>query len=86
MAARRFPPPWSVEDIGAACVVKDSAGQKLGYFYYDEEPGRRDGSGTVKEKSPGNRPGSEFSLRTVCRQDISDDWLGNLRECLAHLV
>jgi oligopeptidase B len=23
---------------------------------------------------------------TVCRQDISDDWLGNLRECLAHLV
>ncbi len=33
MTARRFPPPWSVEDIGAACVAKDSAGQKLGYFY-----------------------------------------------------
>jgi hypothetical protein len=26
VAQRRFPPPWSVEDIGAACVVKDSAG------------------------------------------------------------
>jgi hypothetical protein len=38
---RRFPPPWSVEDIGAAFVVKDSGGQKLGYFYYEEEPGRR---------------------------------------------
>jgi hypothetical protein len=25
---RRFPPPWSIEDIGAAFVVKDSAGQK----------------------------------------------------------
>jgi hypothetical protein len=25
---RRFPPPWSVEDIGAAFVVKDGGGQK----------------------------------------------------------
>ena len=32
MPGRRFPLPWSVEDIGAAFVVKDSAGQKLGYF------------------------------------------------------
>jgi hypothetical protein len=37
----RFPPPWSVEDIGTAFVVKDSNGQKLGYFYYEEAPGRR---------------------------------------------
>jgi len=41
MTARRFPPPWSVEDIGAAFVVKDSGGQKLAYVYYEEEPGRR---------------------------------------------
>ena len=46
MSARRFPPPWSVEDIGAdvqqrAFVVKDSAGQSLAYIYYEEEPGRR---------------------------------------------
>jgi hypothetical protein len=38
---RRFPPPWSVEDTGAAFVVKDGGGQKLGYFYYEEEAGRR---------------------------------------------
>ena len=25
-------------------------------------------------------------LILVCRQSISDSWLGNLRECLAHLV
>jgi hypothetical protein len=41
MSAHRFPPPWSVEDIGAAFVVIDSAGQKLAYIYYESEPGRR---------------------------------------------
>ncbi|MGC2081625.1 MAG: hypothetical protein WA728_37520 [Xanthobacteraceae bacterium] len=41
MPARRFLPAWSVEDIGAAYVVKDSSGQKLGYFYYEDQPGRR---------------------------------------------
>jgi len=41
MPERRFPPPWSIEDIGAAFVVKDSAGQKLGYCYFEEDPGRR---------------------------------------------
>ncbi len=41
MAERRFPQPWSVEDIDAAFVVKDSGGQKLAYVYYEEEPGRR---------------------------------------------
>jgi hypothetical protein len=38
---RRFPPPWSVEDIGAVFVVKDNGGQKLGYFSHEEELGRR---------------------------------------------
>ncbi len=41
MTARRFPPPWSVEDIGAAFIVRDRDGQKLAYVYYEEEPGRR---------------------------------------------
>ena len=41
---RRFPPPWSVEDIDAAFVVKDSTGQALTYVYFEEEPGRLLGS------------------------------------------
>ncbi len=41
MPERRFPSPWSFEDIGAAFVVKDSAEQKLAYVFYEEEPGRR---------------------------------------------
>ena len=38
---RRFPPPWSVEDLDACFVVTDSVGQKLAYVYFEEEPGRR---------------------------------------------
>ncbi|MGC2075380.1 MAG: hypothetical protein WA728_04980 [Xanthobacteraceae bacterium] len=42
LESRRFPPPWSVEELNDACfVVSDASGQKLGYFYYEEEPGRR---------------------------------------------
>jgi hypothetical protein len=41
MPARRFPPPWSVEERPACFVVKDGAGQKLAYVYFEEKPGRR---------------------------------------------
>jgi hypothetical protein len=42
MAVRRFPPPWSVEELDDACfIVKDSAGQQLAYIYFEDEPGRR---------------------------------------------
>ena len=40
-AQRRFPPPWSVDELEACFVVKDSAGQKLAYVYFEDEPGRR---------------------------------------------
>ena len=39
---RRFPPPWTIEEHNNACfIVKDAAGQALGYFYFEDEPGRR---------------------------------------------
>ncbi len=40
-AQRRFPPPWSIEDIDAAFLVKDATGQKLAYVYFEDEAGRR---------------------------------------------
>jgi hypothetical protein len=38
MPSRRFAPPWSIEDIGAAFVVKDSSGQKLAYSVMRKSP------------------------------------------------
>lgn len=35
-AARRFPPPWSVEET-VACL-SDSSGQVLAYIYFENEP------------------------------------------------
>jgi hypothetical protein len=38
---RRFPPPWSVKESDACFTVKDRGGQKLAYFYFENEFGRR---------------------------------------------
>jgi len=40
-ALTSFPAALVNRGHGAALVVKDSGGQKLGYFYYEEEAGRR---------------------------------------------
>jgi len=40
MAARRFPPPWVIDEHNDACfIVKDHKGQPLAYVYFEEEPG-----------------------------------------------
>ncbi len=42
MSKRRFPPPWSIDAANNACfIVRDKNGQALGYFYFEEELGRR---------------------------------------------
>jgi hypothetical protein len=33
---RRFPPPWSVEETEACFIVRDTNGQALAYFYFEE--------------------------------------------------
>jgi hypothetical protein len=37
ITSRRFPPPWSIEEIDECFIVRDADGQALGYFYFDEE-------------------------------------------------
>ena len=41
MTARRFPPPWTVEDHLACFIVKDANGLAVSYVYFESEPGRR---------------------------------------------
>ena len=36
-----LPTPWSIDELEACFVVIDSAGQKLAYVYFEEEPSRR---------------------------------------------
>jgi hypothetical protein len=60
MADRRFPPPWSVEELDACFVVTDNAGQKLAYVHFEVNP---DGAqrrnclcATRREELPGISP------------------------------
>jgi hypothetical protein len=42
MPARRFPPPWTIEEADDACfIVRENNRQALGYFYFEDELGRR---------------------------------------------
>ncbi len=42
MRERRFPPPWTVDEMNDVCfIVREKNGQQLGYFYYQVEPGPR---------------------------------------------
>ena len=42
MTARRFPPPWTLDEANDACfIVRDHNGQALAYVYFEDEPGRR---------------------------------------------
>jgi hypothetical protein len=41
-ASPRFPPPWTIAEANNACfIVRDGTGQALGYFYFEDGPGRR---------------------------------------------
>ncbi|HXQ84723.1 MAG TPA: hypothetical protein VN769_11725 [Xanthobacteraceae bacterium] len=41
MPERRFPLPWSIEELTESFVVHDATGQALAYVYFEDEPGRR---------------------------------------------
>jgi hypothetical protein len=40
-SARRFPPPWTVEETALCFIVRDHSGQALAFVYFEEKPSRR---------------------------------------------
>jgi hypothetical protein len=74
MAPRRFPPPWSVEELDACYVVRDHSGQQLAYVYFEDEPGWRFTGPFANTDLTQSRGGGTKSLR--CRR-----WLLSRRFC-----
>jgi hypothetical protein len=55
---RRFPPPWSIDELEACFVVRDHSGQALAYVYFEDEPGRRSAAKRCSRRTRrgGSRP------------------------------
>ena len=57
--SRRFPPPWSVEEMNSACfIVKDNNGQALAYVYFESDAGRRTAANRSFKVHPISAPSS----------------------------
>jgi hypothetical protein len=74
-SARRFPPPWTIDEANAACfIVRDKNGQALGYFYFEEEPGRR-AAANLLTRDEARRTAARFAkLPGLLHKPLSTDF------------
>jgi hypothetical protein len=66
--ARRFPPPWDIEEANASCfIIKDDNGQELAYGYFEQDPGRRTAANSlIRATKLGASPPTSPSCRSCC--------------------
>jgi K+/H+ antiporter YhaU regulatory subunit KhtT len=48
--ARRFSPPWTIDDNGLCFIVRDD-GRALSYVYYENETGRRAAANLTRDEA-----------------------------------
>ena len=66
---RRFPLPWSVEELDACFVVRDHNGQQLAYVYFEDEPGRRSAAKLLTKDEARRIAANIAKLPGVLRKD-----------------
>ena len=75
---RRFPSPWTIEEMNDACfIVRDKNGQGLGYFYFEEESGRRTAASMLTKDEARRLAGQ---LRQAAGVVAPEEAEGQLRE------
>jgi HEPN domain-containing protein len=79
MTARRFPPPWSVEEadskLDRRCfIVRDDNGQALAYVYFEEEAGRR-AAANLFTRDEARRIAAHIAKRPLATRQ-QPDWRG----------
>jgi hypothetical protein len=74
--ARRFPPPWKVEQIPGGYVVKDATGQSLAYVYARQTKAQAD----TAKCSRWTRPGALLQISLSCLSFLERNLGGRMME------
>jgi hypothetical protein len=67
VSARRFPPPWTIDEHAESFIVKNASWQALGYLYFDDdEPQRRSATNRLTATRPAAWRQTSPSCRSWC--------------------
>ena len=90
--ARRFPPPWSVEETDACFIVRDANRQALAYVYCEEEPGRRAAAKLLtrdearRNCSQHRQAAGAAAVEGRCRQPVDHDRVEQIVDQAAWMI